>query len=49
MQVYISFYLCLVPNSDLYIQIMPLVIRVDFETISWIDAFVSTLSITIVN
>ncbi|CAM4823866.1 unnamed protein product [Rotaria magnacalcarata] len=38
-----------VPNSDLYIHIMPLVIRVDFSTISWLDAFVSTLSITIDN
>ncbi|CAF2516182.1 unnamed protein product [Rotaria sp. Silwood2] len=38
-----------VPNSDLYIQIMPLVIRVDFSTLSWLDAFVSTLSITIDN
>ncbi|CAF4699612.1 unnamed protein product [Rotaria sp. Silwood1] len=28
-----------VPNSDLYIQIMPLVIRVDFSTLSWLDAF----------
>jgi len=45
-----TFYsLSLVPNSDLYIQIMPLVIRVDFFTSSWLDAFVSTLSTTIVN
>jgi hypothetical protein len=28
---------------------MPLVFRIDFETTSWVDAFVSTLSITIVS
>ncbi|CAF1624151.1 unnamed protein product, partial [Adineta ricciae] len=38
-----------VPNSDLYIQIMPIVMRVDFATSSWLDAFVSSLSMTIDN
>ncbi|CAF0946667.1 unnamed protein product [Adineta steineri] len=38
-----------VPNSDLYIQIMPVVVRVDFATSSWLDAFVSSLSMTIDN
>ena len=28
---------------------MPAVVRVDFATSSWIDAFASTLSMTIVN
>jgi hypothetical protein len=40
--------LFLVPDSDLFIQIMPVVMRVDFATTSWLDAFVSTLSMTIV-
>ncbi|CAF1100558.1 unnamed protein product [Rotaria sordida] len=38
-----------VPNSDLYMQIMPLIIRIDFSTLTWFDAFISTLSITIDN
>ncbi|CAF0787726.1 unnamed protein product [Adineta steineri] len=38
-----------VPNSDLYIQIMPFLFRLDFATSSWLHAFISTLSITIDN
>jgi hypothetical protein len=38
----------LVPDSDLYIQIMPIVMRIDFATLGWLDAFISTLSMTIV-
>ncbi|UJR30291.1 hypothetical protein I4U23_017829 [Adineta vaga] len=38
-----------VPNSDLYIQIMPIVMRIDFATSSWLDAFISSLSLTIDN
>ncbi len=37
-----------VPDSNLFIQIMPIVMRVDFATSSWLDAFASTLSMTIV-
>ncbi|CAF1314302.1 unnamed protein product [Adineta ricciae] len=36
-----------VPNSDLYIQVMPILFRVDFATSNWLHAFVSTLSITL--
>ena len=43
------FFWYLVPNSDLYLQIMPLVVRVDFATFRWLDAFISTLSMTIVD
>ena len=28
---------------------MPIVLRIDFATLGWLDAFVSTLSLTIVN
>ncbi|CAF3325657.1 unnamed protein product [Rotaria socialis] len=38
-----------VPHSDLYIQIMPVVMRIDFATFSWLDAFISSLSMTIDN
>ncbi|CAF4550593.1 unnamed protein product [Rotaria sp. Silwood1] len=38
-----------VPNSDLYIQIMPMVMRIDFATYSWLHAFISSVSLTIDN
>lgn len=36
-----------VPNADLHIQIMPMVMRIDFATMSWLDAFSSAISMTI--
>ncbi|CAF3619670.1 unnamed protein product [Rotaria sordida] len=38
-----------IPNSDLYIQIMPMVMRIDFATYSWLHAFLSSVSMTIDN
>ncbi|CAF1379368.1 unnamed protein product, partial [Didymodactylos carnosus] len=35
-----------VPNSDLYIQLLPVRFIVDFSTFSWIDAFITTVSMT---
>jgi hypothetical protein len=46
--IFIELFLALVPDSDLFIQIMPVVMRIDFATSSWLDAFVATLSMTIV-
>lgn len=39
----------IVPNSNLYIGIMPLLIRIDLASLSWFDALTSTLSLTLVN
>ncbi|CAF4460629.1 unnamed protein product, partial [Rotaria sp. Silwood2] len=38
-----------IPNNDLYIQIMPMVMRIDFATYSWLHAFISSVSMTIDN
>lgn len=45
----VRFLFVVVPNSDLFVQIMPFLFRLDFATSSWLHAFLSTLSITIVN
>jgi hypothetical protein len=37
-----------VPSSDVHIQLMPIVMHVDFATISWLNAFASSVSMTIV-
>ncbi|CAF1022643.1 unnamed protein product [Didymodactylos carnosus] len=35
-----------VPNSDLYIQLLPVRFVIDFATLSWINAFMMTMSTT---
>jgi hypothetical protein len=38
-----------VPDTDLHVQIMPIVVRVDLATFSWLHAFLSSIATTIVS